>query len=72
VFPLAHDQVAAILGSPPLNVATYWPLLEGCLDSLGLATDRVKIAALATIGVECPRFAAQEEARRRALLDAEV
>jgi hypothetical protein len=60
-FPLSCAEIAEILGSPLMHVTLYWPLLEGCMNSLGLATDAVKVAALATIGVECPRFCAQEE-----------
>lgn len=66
-FPLNVGQIADALSFPaPFvchaeNVARYWPLLEACLDSLGLATDRVKIAALGTIRAECPRFVPMTE-----------
>lgn len=51
-FPVPLDRIASILGCPEHNVAAHWPVIELCLDSLGIYTDRVAIAALATIAVE--------------------
>lgn len=53
--------VAAVLGSPPLNVEHHWPLLYEALAERGIADRPVVIAALATIGVEASSFAAINE-----------
>ena len=56
---LTPEQIANCLGGVPANrVATQWPLVEAALAAKlgGMLTDRVRIAALATIRVECPPF----------------
>lgn len=50
------DKIADVLGCPRSNVAKYWPKVRACLESLGMSSDDVLIAALATIRVECPPF----------------
>lgn len=57
-FPIPLQRIAEILEAPPANVAELWPHVEACLDSLGCGSDRAKIAALATIRVEDPKFQA--------------
>jgi hypothetical protein len=54
-FPLATQQIAAIVGSPAANVATNWPLIEGALESRRMADPLVKIAAIGTVAVETAR-----------------
>ena len=56
-FPIATDRIAALLDCPLANVATYWPVIEQCLEppSLGLNSPEVAIAALATVAVETAR-----------------
>jgi hypothetical protein len=66
-FPLTPAQIAAALSFPAtvtipaVNVAAMWPLIEGCMENLGMAGDRICIAAAATIRVECPSFKPQHE-----------
>lgn len=55
-FPLSVEKIAALLNAPAANVHEHWPILEQCLDTLGLTGNAVKIAALATVRVECPPF----------------
>lgn len=54
---LSHQQIASLLGVPESRVAAYWPLIDACLAAVcDNYTDAVRIAALATIRVECPPF----------------
>jgi len=54
-FPLTPQRIAAILRCPERNVIENWPLIENALESLGMADDPVKVAALATVAVETAR-----------------
>lgn len=56
LYPVPVPNIAAVLRCPAGNVAAYWPLIETCLVSLGVWSELVGTAALATIGVECPPF----------------
>lgn len=58
MFPIAPTRIAHLLQAPEANVLELWPPLETCLDSLVAASDFSKIAALATIHVEDPKFEA--------------
>ncbi len=60
-FPLAPDKIAQILDVNAQNVTAYWPTIEAALASLGLVSDKVCVAALATIRVECPTFKPRTE-----------
>lgn len=54
-FPLSPKKIAALLNCPERNVIDNWPLIENALDSLNMADDAVKIAALATCALETGR-----------------
>lgn len=49
---LSIDQIAKATGCPAANVSLIWPLVEGCLEDMGIGSDNVYIAAAATIAVE--------------------
>jgi predicted chitinase len=51
-FKLTDQQIAAIVGASPADVAANWPLVEGALESRGIRDPDVMIAAIATIAVE--------------------
>lgn len=50
------DKVADALDIGPEGVRQSWPPIARCLDSVGILTRNVAIAALATVRVECPPF----------------
>lgn len=56
---ITNERIARVLGVPASRVDLYWPKIEECLTALckDQYTDEVRIAALATIRVECPPFA---------------
>lgn len=61
-FPLSIDEITSALRLPHRdNVAANWPLIEQCMEPLGMTSENSCIAALATIRVECPSFAPQRE-----------
>lgn len=60
-YPLPAARIAALLDAPVDNVQALWPHVETALRDLGIATELVCIAALATIRVEEPTFAPQCE-----------
>jgi hypothetical protein len=49
---LSFRQIADAIHCPIANVELYWPLIETCLESLGVDSEPSTIAALATIAVE--------------------
>jgi hypothetical protein len=49
---LTPVQIAAAINCPVANVAAVWPLVDGCLQDMGIASRNVAIAALGTIAVE--------------------
>src|ERR1043166_3168266 len=51
-FPISADQICAAIRCPSQAIAFHWPLVEGCLQDMGIASENVCIAALATIAVE--------------------
>lgn len=56
-FPLAAERIAKILDCPASAVAANWPLIEQCLLPFPGYSNRVAIAALATVAVEtCYKF----------------
>ena len=59
------EQIAELIGPGCLvdNVRAYWPLLRQALKEQGIDDRATQIAALATIGVECPVFLPIEEYR---------
>ena len=52
VFPLSPDEICAAIRCPSQAIATFWPLILGCLNDMSLASENVCIGALATIAVE--------------------
>jgi putative chitinase len=46
------DAIARAIRCPAQNVAQYWPLVQQCLESLGVGSKASQVAALATIAVE--------------------
>ena len=61
---LTNPMIAKSLGVALGRIEALWPLYESSLDASapGLVTDTVRVAALATIRVECPAFAPMREA----------
>lgn len=55
---MTNEQIAKVLGVPLSRVAEHWPNIEKYLQALcgDQYGNRVAIAALATIRVECPPF----------------
>lgn len=52
-FPLSAEKIADLLGCRNVQaVAANWPLIEECLAALPGYSNRVAIAALATVAVE--------------------
>ena len=52
-FPLPIETIAGLLGCKNVQaVAANWPLIENCLEALPGYSNRVAIAALATVAVE--------------------
>ena len=54
-MPLDPAVIADALRLPAGAVAVNWPLITAALDEQGIRTDRVEIAAAATIAVETAR-----------------
>lgn len=55
---LSNELIAQVLNVPLSRVQTYWPFMDSCLRDLckDAYTNAVRVAALATIRVECPPF----------------
>ena len=60
-FPLTPAKIAELLEAPAGNVASNWPKISGALTARGIFSERVALAALATIRVETPLFLPQHE-----------
>lgn len=55
------DSIVKITKAPPLNVQTVWPLVQDALVGRGIDSPMTRIAAIATIAVETPKFYPVEE-----------
>jgi predicted chitinase len=54
---LSNEQIAKVLNVTPDRIESHWPAIDACLAALCQNySDAVKIAALATIRIECPPF----------------
>lgn len=51
-FRIPVNRIAELVRCPAVNVQQEWPLVEQCLVSMGLWSERVCVAAIATIAVE--------------------
>ena len=56
-MPLDAATIAKTLGCQTTSVTANWPLIQDELAKHGFTSLNQQIAALATIGVECPSFA---------------
>lgn len=61
MFPLVPEKIAELIAAPPGNVAINWPKISGALNARGIFSERVALAALATLRVETPLFLPQHE-----------
>jgi hypothetical protein len=55
-MPLTPEQIASITGAPLVHVAISWPALEAALVKHGCYSEKVAVATIATVRVECPPF----------------
>lgn len=55
-MPISVDEVVNATGCPRNNVDAYWPIIQNALDTGGIFTPEVEIAAAATVAVETGIF----------------
>lgn len=53
---LDNHTISKVIGCPIANVEANWPSIRTCLQSLNQWSANGEVAALATIGIECPPF----------------
>ncbi|BDU72379.1 glycoside hydrolase family 19 protein [Mesoterricola silvestris] len=55
-MPLSATQIVSALKAPQAAVEAHWPLIVAALREFGIDTHLVRVAAAATIQVECPSW----------------
>lgn len=58
---MTETNIALALHAPEQNVSANWPLIEAAISALGIDSRLVRIAAAATVAIECPSFKPQSE-----------